>query len=129
MTCTWARDEYLGGGVIRIKRAYRPPERSDGLRILVDRLWPRGLSKEKARIDEWRKDLAPSDALRRWFGHDARKWREFKRRYRQELGSKSEELRELAGQARLGTITLLFASRDEKHNNALVLKEALEEHS
>lgn len=115
--------------MIRIKRVYEPPDPSDGLRILVDRLWPRGLAKKKARIVEWRKDVAPSDALRRWFGHDPRKWREFKRRYRQELGRKAEELKELAGQARRGTITLLFASRDEKHNNALVLKEELEKHS
>ena len=93
--------------------------------MLVDRLWPRGVAKEKARIDKWQKDLAPSDGLRRWFGHDPRKWEEFKRRYRQELRPKTEELRELAWQARHGTVTLLYAARDEDHNNAVVLKEAL----
>lgn len=97
--------------------------------MLVDRLWPRGVSKSKARIDEWQKDLAPSDGLRRWFGHDPGKWKEFKQRYRQELGRKTEELRELAGQARHGTITLLFATRDEQRNNAVVLKKLVEEHS
>jgi uncharacterized protein YeaO (DUF488 family) len=111
--------------MIRIKRVYEPPEPSDGIRVLVDRLWPRGLAKEKARIDQWQKDLAPSDALRRWFGHDPGKWNEFKRRYRQELGRKTEELRELAGQARHGIVSLLYAARDEAHNNAVVLKEVL----
>lgn len=104
---------------------YEPPEPSDGIWVLVDRLWPRGLAKEKARSDQWQKDLAPSDALRRWFGHDPGKWNEFKRRYRQELGRKREELRELAGQARHGIVTLLYAARDEAHNNAVVLKEVL----
>lgn len=111
--------------MIRIKRVYEPPEPSDGIRVLVDRLWPRGLAKEKARIDQWQKDLAPSDALRRWFGHDPGKWNEFKRRYRQELGRKTEELRELAGQARHGIVSLLYAARDEAHNNAVVLKQVL----
>ncbi|MFQ5848592.1 MAG: DUF488 domain-containing protein [Candidatus Methylomirabilales bacterium] len=115
--------------MIRIKRVYEPPDPSDGFRVLVDRLWPRGLAKEKARIDKWQKDLAPSDALRRWFGHDPRKWEEFKRRYRQELGRKTEELKELAGHARHGTVTLLYAARDEDHNNAVALKELVEEHS
>ena len=115
----------MANGMIRIKRAYDSPEPTDGLRVLVDRLWPRGLSKKKARIDEWRKDLAPSDVLRRWFGHDPRKWSEFKRRYRQELRRKTEELRELAGQARKGRVTLLYGARDEKHNNVVVLKEVL----
>jgi uncharacterized protein YeaO (DUF488 family) len=112
-------------GMIRIKRVYDRPEPTDGLRVLVDRLWPRGLSKEKVRIDAWQKDLAPSDALRRWFGHDPGKWKEFKQRYRQELGRKTEELRKLAGQARHGTVTLLCAVRDEARNNAMALKEVL----
>ena len=110
---------------IRVKRVYEPREPVDGLRVLVDRLWPRGLSKKRAQIDEWRKDLAPSDALRRWFGHDPGRWREFKRRYRQELGRQMEELKELAGQARKGRVTILYGARDEQHNNAVVLKELL----
>jgi uncharacterized protein YeaO (DUF488 family) len=113
--------------MIRIKRVYEPPDSSDGLRVLVDRLWPRGLPKEKARIDAWRRDLAPSDTLRRWFGHDPKKWTEFKRRYREELKTKEEELKGLAKQARRETISLLYSARDEKYNNAVVLKEALEE--
>lgn len=114
--------------MISIKRVYEPPDPSDGLRILVDRLWPRGLAKEKARIDQWQKDLAPSDALRRWFGHDPRRWEEFKRRYRQELSTKMEEVKDLVKQARHGTITLLFASQDKEHNNAVVFQELLEKH-
>lgn len=115
--------------MIRTKRVYEPPDPSDGLRILVDRLWPRGLAKEKARIDKWRKDLAPSDALRRWFSRDPSRWIEFRRRYRRELSGQTQEVRGLAEQARRGTITLLFAARDEKRNNALVLKEVLEKHA
>ena len=114
--------------MIRIKRVYNQPDLSDGVRILVDRLWPRGLKKAEARIDEWRWDLAPSSALRKWFHHDPRKWDEFQRRYRNELKArgKIEELQELAGRAKRGTITLLFGARNEKHNNAVVLKELLE---
>lgn len=114
--------------MIRIKRVYGQPNRSDGVRILVDRIWPRGLSKEKARIDEWRWDLAPTAALRKWFHHDPRKWDEFQRRYRDELRArgKLEELQELADRATRETITLLFGARDEEHNNALVLKELLD---
>lgn len=115
-----------GGGMIRIKRVYDPPDPSDGLRVLVDRLWPRGLAKEKARIDEWRKDLAPGDALRKWFGHDPRRWEEFERRYREELQGKMEGVKGLAEQARRGTTTLLYGARDEEHNNAVVLKDVLE---
>lgn len=113
--------------MIRIKRAYHPPGPSDGRRILVDRLWPRGLSKEAARIDAWLKDVAPNDALRRWFGHDPRRWIEFKRRYRDELQEKTGEIKGLAEEARLGTVTLLYGARDEKHNNAVALKELLEQ--
>jgi len=113
--------------MIKVKRVYDPADPSDGRRVLVDRLWPRGVPTKKARIDEWRKDLAPSDALRRWFGHDPKKWEEFRRRYRQELGRKAEELKELAGQARHGRITFLFAARDEQRNNAVVLEELLED--
>lgn len=120
--------------MIRIKRAYAPPEGSDGVRILVDRLWPRGVSKGAARIDEWRKDLAPSNILRKWFGHDPSKWEEFKSRYRTELetAEKMDELRILGKRARKETITLVYAARDEARNNAMAIKklvEALSSHS
>lgn len=115
--------------MIRTKRVYHRPDPSDGVRTLVDRLWPRGLSIEGARIDGWRWDLAPSAALRRWFRHEPRKWEEFRRRYRDELEArgKMEELQELAERARRETITFLFGARDEEQNNAVVLKEILED--
>ncbi|BBL68194.1 hypothetical protein MchiMG62_13750 [Methanoculleus chikugoensis] len=94
----------------------------DGIRILVDRLWPRGLSKEKAEIDRWEKDLAPTSELRKWFGHDPAKWDEFLRRYRAELEGKEEELARLRQEASEGTVTLLYAAKDEEHNNAVALK-------
>ena len=112
--------------MIRLKRAYDPPSRSDGLRILVDRLWPRGLSKQKARIDEWRGELAPSPALRKWYGHDPKKWPDFRRRYMGELRDKTEELQELAHRARAGTVTLVFATQNAERSNAVVLKSVLE---
>ena len=114
--------------MIRIKRVYNQPDRSDGVRILVDRVWPRGLRKILTRIDHWRWDLAPSPALRKWFRHDPRKWGEFRRRYRNELKGrgKLEELQGLADRARRETITLLFGADDEEHNNAVVIKEILE---
>jgi uncharacterized protein YeaO (DUF488 family) len=115
--------------MIRLKGVYEPPDPSDGFRVLVDRLWPRGLWKEKARIGGWRKDLGPSDALRRWFGHDPRKWIEFRRRYLSELRAKQGEVEDLAEQVRQRTITLLYAAADEKYNNAVVLKEVLDKHS
>jgi uncharacterized protein YeaO (DUF488 family) len=103
--------------VIRTKRAYEPASSEDGYRVLVDRLWPRGVSKEDARLDAWMKEVAPSDDLREWFDHDPERWEEFTERYRQEL-------RERAGEE---TITLVFAARDTDRNNAVVLKEYLEE--
>src|SRR3990170_6246110 len=105
--------------MIRIKRVYASPDGSDGVRILVDRLWPRGVTREAARIDEWRKDLAPTTVLRKWFGHDQSKWEEFQSRYRNELeaAGKMEELRSLGERARRETITLLYAARDEVRNN------------
>ncbi len=109
---------------IKIKRVYEPPHPSDGKRILVDRLWPRGISKEHAKIDLWVKDIAPSTALRGWFGHDPHKWREFVRRYHKELGD-SAQLGELIKLAKDGTITLVYAAKDEKHNNAFALKDML----
>src|SRR5660397_69875 len=113
--------------MIRIKQAYAPQDESDGVRILVDRLWPRGVSKAAARIDEWRKDLAPSNILREWFEHDPSKWEEFQSRYRNELevAGKMEELRSLGERARRETITLVYAARDEARNNAVVIKLSL----
>jgi uncharacterized protein YeaO (DUF488 family) len=113
--------------MIRVKRAYEPSSRADGQRILVERLWPRGLSKARAAIDLWLKDVAPSPALRKWFGHDPAKWKEFQRRYRRELKANAEAVDELRCKAKRGTITLIYAARDEQHNSAVLLKEFLEE--
>lgn len=116
--------------MLQIKRAYEPPASQDGFRVLVDRLWPRGLSKEAAAIDEWLKDVAPSAELRRWFGHDPGRWAEFKARYREELTSakRSASLERLREAARThGSVTLLFAARDMTHNHATVLLEVLNE--
>jgi len=114
--------------MIRIKRVYAPPAETDGVRLLVDRLWPRGISKAAARIDEWRKDLAPSNALRKWFGHDPTKWEEFQSRYRTELESagKMEEFLILGERARREAITMVYAARDEERNNAVVIKRLIE---
>ncbi|RQW77308.1 MAG: DUF488 domain-containing protein, partial [Geobacter sp.] len=109
--------------MVAIKRIYDPPAPDDGWRVLVDRLWPRGISREAAQIDNWLKDLAPSDALRKWFGHDAEKWEEFRTRYRKELKPHRELLERLRHEAEKGRITLLFAAKDTEHNNAVVLKE------
>lgn len=111
---------------IRIKRAYDAPAKTDGERILVDRLWPRGLKKEKAAISEWYKDIAPSNELRQWFRHEPGKWPEFKKSYKKELASKKELVSALAGKARRETVTFVFAAKDEEHNNAVVLKEYVE---
>jgi uncharacterized protein YeaO (DUF488 family) len=111
--------------MVRIRRVYDEPAVEDGKRILVDRLWPRGIAKEKARIDEWLKEIAPSDELRKWFGHDPALWDEFRERYRRELEAKAELLDQLRGLAKKETVTLLFAAKDEEHNNAVVLKEVL----
>ena len=110
---------------VGVKRAYESPEKADGERILVDRLWPRGLAKAKAKIDVWLKEVAPSTELRQWFGHDPQKWSEFKKRYRAELKD-SEALAELRTLARKGDITLVYGARDESHNQALVLKQILD---
>jgi uncharacterized protein YeaO (DUF488 family) len=110
---------------IAIKRVYEKPEESDGFRVLVDRLWPRGLKKEAAALDAWHRELAPSDALRRWFGHDVARWPEFRRRYVAELRDKGEALEALRALARERRLTLLFAARDEAHNDAVVLREVL----
>lgn len=115
--------------MVRLKRIYEERGPEDGTRVLVDRLWPRGLSKETAQLDRWEKELAPSDELRRWFGHDPDKWPEFRERYLGELGQKREQLAELRQLARRGRLTLLYAAKDEEHNNAVVLKELLEDSS
>ena len=111
--------------MINIKRIYDAPVPADGRRVLVDRLWPRGVSKDKARIDEWLKEVAPSDELRKWFGHDPEKWEEFRRRYREELKDHEGLLAQLRSEVRKGAVTLLFAAKDAEHNNAVVLKELL----
>ncbi len=114
--------------MIKMKRVYDPVSPEDGKRLLVDRLWPRGLTKEKARVDEWMKELAPSNELRTWYSHDPAKWEEFRKRYIAELRGKPE-LKELMdrirSEARKGTITLLFSSKEVEHGNAAVLKELL----
>ncbi|KAF0221428.1 MAG: hypothetical protein FD174_566 [Geobacteraceae bacterium] len=112
--------------MLRIKRIYDLPAPEDGRRILVDRLWPRGLSKDEARIDEWLKEIAPSDALRKWFGHDPARWEEFGKRYKEELKEHSQLLEELREKGKKCTVTLLFAAKDAEHNNAVVLKELLD---
>jgi uncharacterized protein YeaO (DUF488 family) len=110
---------------ISLKRVYEAPSRSDGYRVLVDRLWPRGVSRDDARLDEWLKDVAPSDGLRRRFHGQPDKWAEFRRLYLSELSEHREALRSLAARARKERVTLLFGSRDEEHNNAVVLKQYL----
>jgi uncharacterized protein YeaO (DUF488 family) len=110
---------------IRIKRVYDEPSADDGFRVLVDRLWPRGLSKEKAGVDEWLKDLGPSTELRKWFGHEVGKWPEFREKYRAELAGKSELWRPVVDRAGKRRVTLLFGARDEEHNQAVVLREFL----
>jgi uncharacterized protein YeaO (DUF488 family) len=110
---------------IRFKRAYEPPERSDGYRVLIDRIWPRGVSKEQAHLDEWARDLAPSSELRHWFGHDPARYAEFRRRYLDELKAQQEKLRELRRRAREETLTLVYGARDTEHNDAVVLAELL----
>ena len=111
---------------ILLKRAYEPAAKQDGARLLVERLWPRGLTKEKARIDEWFKDVAPSPALRQWYGHDPAKWAGFRRRYLAELKANSEAVGRLRERAKKGPVTFVYAARDEARNSARVLKEYLE---
>jgi uncharacterized protein YeaO (DUF488 family) len=114
--------------MIQIKRVYSEPNTCDGIRILVDRVWPRGLSKKRARIGAWQKDLAPSTPLRKWFGHEPAKWIEFRTRYRKELANsdKADTLKELARLSRHKTITLVYGAADEQHNQAVLLKELLD---
>ncbi|MEP6757024.1 MAG: DUF488 domain-containing protein [Chthonomonadales bacterium] len=112
--------------IIKIKRVYDRPEKDDGERVLVDRLWPRGLTKERAAVDLWLKDVAPSTELRKWFGHDPAKWDQFQIRYRKELTEKKDDLKLLEEQSKKHTVTLVYGSRDVEHNEAQVLKAILE---
>jgi uncharacterized protein YeaO (DUF488 family) len=114
--------------MIKVKRIYDPPSSEDGLRYLVDRIWPRGLSKEAVKIDAWLKELAPSNDLRRWFGHDPIRWDEFQRRYFVELDKNPAVRQTILPLKQRGTVTLLFAARDLEHNNAVALKSYLESH-
>ncbi|MBO9542536.1 DUF488 domain-containing protein [bacterium] len=113
---------------IALKRAYEAPAPEDGDRFLVDRLWPRGVTKEHLKLSAWLKDLGPSTELRRWFGHKPERWREFEARYRDELSSKAEALSPLLAAARHGHITLVYGAKDTEHNQAVVLKRVIEEH-
>jgi uncharacterized protein YeaO (DUF488 family) len=106
---------------LHLKRIYEPPAKQDGYRILVDRLWPRGLTKEKAAIDLWLKDIAPSTELRKWFGHDPGKWKEFQRKYLKELKENKEAVAVLKDHLQKETVTLLYAAKDEEHNEARVI--------
>lgn len=115
--------------MIQLKRAYEEPDTADGERILVDRLWPRGLTKQEARIDLWLKEIAPSTELRKWFGHDPSKWKRFRGRYETELRHNDDLIKLLRGKAKESTITLIYAARDEEHNEAVVLKQFLEKAS
>lgn len=112
--------------MIRIKRVYEPAGEDDGLRVLVDRLWPRGLTKEKAKVDLWLKEIAPSDPLRRWFAHEPARWEAFQRKYLEELGGKKELALELMSKSGSGPVTLLYGAKDTERNQAVVLKGYLE---
>jgi uncharacterized protein YeaO (DUF488 family) len=110
---------------VRLKRAYEPAQSDDGSRILVDRLWPRGVSKADAALDQWMKEIAPSTELRQWFGHDPARWQEFQRRYAEEVGQQPALLRQLRDLARNGPVTLVYSAHDELHNDAVVLRQLL----
>lgn len=112
--------------MVKLKRVYEPAAKGDGYRVLVDRLWPRGIKKSNLNSDEWAKELAPSPELRKKFGHESSRWREFRTQYKAELRRQKEKIRDLAKRARRGTVTLLYAAKNEEENNAVVLKEVLE---
>lgn len=114
---------------INLKRVYEEPKGTDGQRVLVDRLWPRGLTKERAKVDLWLKEIAPSAELRKWFGHDPAKWAEFKRRYSAELRANAEPVAQLKAEAKKGPVTLVYGAKDEEHNDAVVLMEWLKKQS
>ncbi len=113
--------------MIKLKRVYEKPSKGDGIRILVERLWPRGFTKERASVDLWLKDVAPNTELRKWFGHDPAKWEQFCKRYRVELEQNKDAVNLLKQKSKEGVITLVYAARDEKHNSAVALKEILEQ--
>ncbi len=108
---------------VQIKRVYEPADRADGYRVLIDHVWPRGVSRERARLDEWARELAPSDELRKWFDHVPERFAEFRARYRRELSAHAGPIDELRGRAKTGRVTIVYAARDEEHNNAVVLAE------
>jgi len=110
---------------VKLKRAYEPPAADDGTRILIDRLWPRGVTKKRAAIDQWMKDIAPSTALRKWFGHDPDRWDEFRHRYAKEVHQNATLFDQLRSLARHGPITLVYSAHDEKHNDAVELRELI----
>ena len=114
--------------MLKTKRVYEPAEPSDGARFLVDRLWPRGIKKEKLEMEAWLKDVAPSQNLRKWFAHDPAKWQEFQRRYRAELEANPDAWKPILEAAKQGNVTLLYSARDSEHNSAVLLKAFLEEH-
>lgn len=114
--------------MLKVKRVYESTEVSDGIHFLVERLWPRGMKKEKLNMEAWLKDVAPSDSLRRWFGHDPLKWSEFQKQYRTELDDNPNTWEPILEAMKRGDVTLLYSARDTEHNNALVLKSFLEEH-
>jgi uncharacterized protein YeaO (DUF488 family) len=113
----------IPGANVKLKRAYEPPAATDGTRILIDRLWPRGISKKKAALDQWMKEIAPSTKLRKWFGHDPARWGEFRRRYAAEVHDNAVLLDQLRSFARRGPITLVYSAHDELHNDAVVLRD------
>jgi len=115
----------IKAGNVKLKRAYEQPEAGDGVRILVDRLWPRGVKKEDAAIDQWMKDLSPSTELRHWFGHDPDRWKEFRERYAKEVDEHADQLDQLRALAREGTVTLVYSAHDEEHNNAVALRDLI----
>jgi uncharacterized protein YeaO (DUF488 family) len=115
----------IAAGNVRLKRAYERPTAGDGIRILIDRLWPRGVTKANAAIDQWAKEISPSTALRKWFGHDPARWQEFRHRYAEEVHEHPDQLNKLRALARQGPITLVFSAHDEVHNDAVALRDFL----
>jgi len=115
----------IHGDDVKLKRAYEPASHADGARVLIDRLWPRGVKKTDAKVDEWMKDIAPSTELRKWFGHDPTRWKEFQDRYAAEVRQHPEQLQRLRALAREGTLTLIYSAHDEAHNNAVVVRDLI----
>ena len=116
---------HIAASRVRLKRAYEPPAASDGTRVLIDRLWPRGVRKDAAALDLWLRDIGPSTELRKWFGHEPSRWAEFRRRYADEIAQKPQLLAQLRDIARQGVLTMVYSAHDEQHNDALVLQELI----